>query len=642
MSSRVLALALWLPACALAAWQVADAVPLASWWPGLIWPNPADTAQIVTAFATLPRATTACLAGVALGLAGALLQCVLRNPIASPDTLGISAAAQLGLAAASLYAPDLLNGFGREAVACAAGAIAAAAVLALTWRSGLAAATVVLAGLAVALYAGALGTGLALLHGRALGGLFLWAGGDLAQQGWTAPSRLLLCTALGGAATALLARPLRMLALPDDVARAAGTPVAAIRGAGLVVAVGLAGSVSGLIGTIGFIGLAAPMLVSHGRRPLLWSPVLGGGLLLLVDGLVQRGTADWAEPPPTGAVTALLGAPLLLWLLLRLRHARAGASGPTGSIRVQPWWPIGSGLAALAVTAAGALAFAPTLHGWQWGGVALGLRAPRVAAAALGGGAVGLAGTVLQRVTGNAAASPEVLGLSTGATLGLVLALLLGLDAGAVRPLASVGGAGAVLALVLFFGRGGAEPGRMLIAGIALSAAFGALLALFLATGDPRGEAVLAVVSGSTYGVEAAAVAHAAAAFIVLAALTLPCLRWLELLSLGDTVARALGGQPRRFRAVLLVHVAGLTALATWLTGPLSFVGLMAPHLARLAGVPRAGGQMTAAVLFGALVMVAADWAGRTVLFPAELPAGLVAGVLGAPVLLFVLARRPA
>ena len=630
----------------LAAQGLAEQVPPGLWWPALIRPDPASMAQVVAAYSILPRLAAALLSGAALGLAGALLQRVLRNPLASPGTLGISAGAHLALAAASLYAPGLLETIGRDAVAFGGGAGAVALVLALTWRGGLAPAAVVLAGMAVSLYAGALGTVLALLHSRQLSGLFVWGSGSLVQLGWTVPGQLLPRLALAALAAWLLARPLRALELPDDAARGLGVPVPLIRLAALAVAVALSGSVVSLVGVIGFVGLAAPTLVrlaGAGRHELVGAPVMGAALLAMTDQLVQRASGPLSGELPTGAVTALLGAPLLLWLLARTLRQAAPSPAAEPVRRAPRAGPALLAGAFIVLALAGlALAVGNSPHGWTWSTVFLPLRAPRVAAAATAGAMLAVAGAALQRLLGNPAASPEVLGLSTGATLGLVAALWFGADGTATRLLAGAAGAGGVLAALLAYARGGAAPERMLLAGIALGAAFEALLALLLASGDPRAETVLTWLSGSTYAVTAG-LAWAAAGFMLalLAAAALGA-RPLELLSLGDEVATALGLNTGRARTALLLLVAGLTGVATLLVGPISFAGLMAPHMARLLGLSRAGTGMAGAALCGAAVMVAADWLGRTVLFPSEIPAGLVAALLGGPALLWALSRRPA
>ena len=146
--------------------------------------------------------------------------------------------------------------------------------------------------------------------------------------------------------------------------------------------------------------------------------------------------------------------------------------------------------------------------------------------------------------------------------------------------------------------------------------------------------------AGSTYTITPADAALALALCVVLCALTPLCKRWLQILPLGEASARALGVSTRGARFALLVLIALLTAAATLVVGPLSFVGLTAPHFARLLGARRPLQQVLLAAPIGALTIVVANWLGRALLMPRELPAGLVATLLGAPYLMWLLGRH--
>ena len=111
---------------------------------------------------------------------------------------------------------------------------------------------------------------------------------------------------------------------------------------------------------------------------------------------------------------------------------------------------------------------------------------------------------------------------------------------------------------------------------------------------------------------------------------------------MGDAVAAALGVNVKRARLWLRCLAAAISAVATLVVGPLSFVGLLAPHLARVAGFGKARSQAVAASVCGALLMIAADWLGRTLIFPQQLPAGVLAMLIAAPYLLWHLRRQVA
>ncbi|XKE44535.1 Fe(3+)-hydroxamate ABC transporter permease FhuB [Halomonas organivorans] len=607
---------------------------------------------LVLHFAWWPRLAMALLAGGGLALAGVLMQQVLRNPLAAPTTLGVANGANLALLATSLLAPGLL-GLGREWVALAGGGLAMGLVFALAWRRGLAPVVVVLGGLVVNLYFGALSMVLLLFHQEELKGLLIWGAGSLAQNGWQDAAFLAPRLALGALAAAWLLRPLAVLELDEAGARSLGISLKHLRLAGLGLAVFLTGCVVSVVGIIGFIGLAAPNIVrlAGARRlgpRLLWSTLLGALLLATTDQLLQRYSGQLPTLIPTGATTAALGAPLLLWLIPRLRlggqtpprEARAFGTRHPAPGRLATWLALA--LAGLAVVA---LLAGQTGSGWQWASpgdwALLQWRLPRVLAAAGCGVMLAIAGTLIQRLTANPMASPELLGISGGSAIGLMAAIFL-LPAPSNLALVGAGTLGALASLAVLIGlnrRGGFQPERLLLTGVAIMALFDAVRAVVLAGGDPRGQQVIAWLSGSTYYVDLTSAVMVTGAALLLALVAAPLARWLDILPLGGATATALGLPLARARLALLLLVALLTAGATLVVGPLSFVGLLAPHLARLLGFSRAGAHLLGAALAGALLMVLADWLGHQWLFPEEIPAGLVASLLGGAYFMWGLRR---
>ncbi len=343
----------------------------------------------------------------------------------------------------------------------------------------------------------------------------------------------------------------------------------------------------------------------------------------------------------------MIGAPLLLWLLRQVRPRAAPMQtatvphpGTHATGRIAALW-----LGALAI-AAFALLLGRDAAGWHMSGLAAVLdtspwRAPRVVAAASAGLLLALAGTILQRLLRNPMASPEVLGISGGALAG-VTALVLVLPAAGQPALVAAGTAGAVLTTggLLWFSRhGGEAPERILLAGIAIKALYDGLIGIVAASGSPLWLRLLNWVSGSTYGVDWPLVTGALIAVALLAPLMLALHRWLELLGLGPEAAGARGVPVGRAHLLLLTLAAVATAVATLLVGPLSFVGLMAPHMARMLGLRRARAQLIGAAGIGVIVMVLADWAGRTLLVPHEWPAGLAAAFLGGLYFMWLLRR---
>ncbi len=189
-------------------------------------------------------------------------------------------------------------------------------------------------------------------------------------------------------------------------------------------------------------------------------------------------------------------------------------------------------------------------------------------------------------------------------------------------PAGSLGAAATLLIIMVSAGRGGFSPHRMLLAGMALSTAFTMLLMMMQASGDPRMTAILTWISGSTYNASGEQVWRTSAMMVVLLALTPLCRRWLMILPLGGDTARAMGMALTSSRVALLLLAAALTATATMTIGPLSFVGLMAPHIARMMGFRRTMPHMLISALVGGVLLVFADWCGRMMLFPYQIPGG--------------------
>lgn len=652
----VFLLVLWGLGLGAAVWNFSAHVPVAQ-WPGVTGAAEGQAPQqIILAYSLAPRLVVSLLAGAALGLSGALLQQVLRNPIASPTTLGIESGAGLALSVAMIWLPGALA-FGREWVALGGGALSVAVVVLLSWRSRFSPLVVVLSGMVTSLFCAALAALLTLLNTHYLSGLFLWGAGALSQNGWAGVSFLAPRIALAGLAALLLVRALTLLGLDDASARSLGLSLMAARLAALGVAIALAAFVVATVGSIGFIGLAAPVLARlFGARRvgtrLLVASLAGAGLLLLTDQCVQLISGAFADTLPTGAVTAMLGAPLLLWMIPRLKLPPAVT---TGLIRASGWrlaHPVVV-LVALAGLLAGAVLFScmagPGLEGWSFGWTADAasfwpLRLPRALAALAGGALLAVSGCILQRMTGNPLASPEVLGVSAGAACGLALLLLLATGFGTLeQTVAASGGAFVALLVILFLGRSSqGSPERVILVGIAVGALLDALVSILMASGDPRAILLFNWMTGSTYGMQMQPALFSLCAALVLMALLPLIARWLDILPLGAGAAQALGLSPRLSGTLLLVMCAVATAIATLLVGPLSFVGLFAPHLARLLGFRRPLPELYGAALLGALVMVGADFAGRALAFPWQLPAGLLAAMIGAPAFLWLLSRKQA
>jgi iron complex transport system permease protein len=269
----------------------------------------------------LPRTVLAAITGASLGLAGAVLQGLLRNPLADPGVIGVSASAALGAVL------GLHFGLAAPVAGGIAGGFAAALLLAGLAARGAGTLTLILAGVALSSLAVAL-TALALNLAPspfAAYEILFWLMGSVADRSWAQVLAILPLAAIGWALLLATGRGLAALTLGEDVARSLGIDLARLR---LLAILGTAASVGATVavtGGVGFIGLVVPHLLrplaGQDPRRLLAPSALGGAtLLLLADVAVRLAPAD--QEPKLGVATALLGAPFFLWQVLRLRGDR--------------------------------------------------------------------------------------------------------------------------------------------------------------------------------------------------------------------------------------------------------------------------------------------------------------------------------
>jgi len=605
-----------------------------------------DYASVLAHYSWAPRVAIAVLIGFGLGLAGAVTQQILGNPLASPTTLGVEAGGQFGITIATMFFPALLA-FSPDLVAVSGGLLAIGLVIALTWRLGFSPVTVILAGLVVTFFLGAVNMAFLLLKGEWLGNLFIWGAGSLVQNNWQPFMELWPRVLVLGVLMILLMRPLQIMQLGQTSARSLGAKVGLIRVLALFLVVLMSATVVSRVGVVAFIGLAAPVLARLlGARTLserlIWSSLLGAGLLLLADTLAHW-ASTWGDGSlvPTGTTTALIGGPIILLALQGLKnthHMPGQDDSPAGFLpKRRSTVVIGGVIAALLLSTIGiSMGWSPGLDEWSWTPIAQWheawvWRGPRLLAAILAGVALGLAGTLIQRMTGNPMASPEMLGISGGAAVVMVLIVLFGADIGRAGQLgAATLGAAAALGLLILLARKHRFAGnQLLLGGLALYVFMDAGLRLVMASGGTVASQLLNWMYGSTWLVSEAEALGLLALIVLISAGLLVIIRPTSILPLGETSASSLGLQVTKVRLLLLLLAALLTASATVVIGPLSFVGLIAPHLARVLGQQTVGRQLVVAALAGGLLLGVADYLSRIVVYPNQLPAGLLAALVG-------------
>ncbi|MFI0985075.1 FecCD family ABC transporter permease [Streptomyces exfoliatus] len=337
-----------------------------------------------------------------------------------------------------------------------------------------------------------------------------------------------------------------------------------------------------------------------------------------------------AAPRRRSTATPLTAGLLAALLLLALLSAGTGAYGiPLGDVLSSVQHRIGLGGHALDRTAESVL--------WN-------IRLPRVVLAVLVGASLGCAGALMQGVFGNPLAEPGVIGISSGAAVGAVGAIVLGLTFlgnWTVSVCAFAGGLVTVLLVYAMSRSGGrTEVVTLILTGIAVTAFAGALIGLFLFFAD---DAQISQITFWQLGSLAQATWPKVLAVLPCALVGLAVApfhaRRLDLLALGERPARHLGVDVERLRIALILVVALLTAAAVAVSGIVTFVGLVVPHVLRMANGPGHRFLIPGSALGGAVALTAGDLAARTIAAPAELPLGVLTALIGSPFFFWLLRR---
>ncbi|MGC4940878.1 iron ABC transporter permease [Kribbella sp. DT2] len=630
-----------------------------------------DNSANVLIASRLPRLLAGVLVGLALGVAGAGLQSLARNPLASPDTLGVNAGAYLAVvivAAFGINLPVLPAG----GVAFVGGLAAAVLVLALSAGGTSGPTRLILAGSAVAMALSGVTTLLMLLRREETIGTFAWGSGTLVQTDLDAVGQMAPIVAVALVAALWLASRLDILSLGDDTAAVLGVRVRRTRVLITLVTVMLSAAAVTVAGPVGFVGLVAPVLVRlvaplvpglMRHRVLLPLSGLAGILVVLGADVVLRAVlgGQAGVEIPTGIMTMLVGAVVLVWLARRYRDSgpsRTPSGASSGLRSARTFWIVVGVLAVLlvaalvlAMLAGDAFLRTGDIANWINGRsgraitYVLDQRFPRVLSAVLCGAALAIAGATVQAVCRNPLAEPGILGITGGAGFGAVVTLMLVPSAGIwlLSGVASAAALGTFALVYLVSWRGGLSSDRLVLIGVGVSSATTAIITFVIVYTNPWNITLaMTWLSGSTYGRTLPQVIPVTAALLVLTPVVVLARRELDLLSLDDDVPRILGVRLERTRLLALAASALLTSAAVSAIGVVGFVGLVAPHAARALVGGRHSRLLPVAALLGAVLVSVADSLGRTLLAPAQIPAGLLTAMIGAPYFVYLLWRTRA
>ncbi|ONI87428.1 hypothetical protein ALI144C_08495 [Actinosynnema sp. ALI-1.44] len=608
----------------------------------------------------LPRTLAGLVAGIALGVSGALIQGATRNPLAAPDTLGVNAGAYVAVGVVA-FAGLNVGVLGGGAVAFLGGLLAVALVYLLTASGVLTPGRVLLAGATVSLAGYAAAEFLQILDQHATQGLFFWGNGSLLQTGLERPLVTGAIVLVGALVTPLLSRPLDLLSLGDETAQAMGVRVSRIRPAALLLAVLLAAAAVTVAGPIGFVGLIAPVAVRllgiHGHSLLVpLSGLVAATLVLVADAaaqIVSPVSAGYSELP-VGVVTALVGGPIFIFLARRVttgdddRGAAVAVAQPRKNRFVMA---LSVGVVVLVVALVvglrvgdvgiswSQLASALTGSGQEMANAIVSFRLPRLLVAAAAGACLAVAGVAVQSVVRNPLAEPGLMGITGGASAGAMLMILVVPTAPvAALPVAATVGGVLALGLVILIARQ-LDPTRVVLIGLGVAATTTALVNIMVVSSQMNITAALTWLAGSTYARDISALGWLLLPAVVAVLLVIGA-RAVNMLALGEDLPRSLGLAVGRTRMLVLGGGAVLAAGTAAAVGTVGFVGLVAPHLARRIVGTSITRLVPMAAVLGAVLVVAADTVGRSLLAPTEVPVGVVTALIGTPYLVWLLRAK--
>ncbi|RQO52145.1 iron ABC transporter permease [Rhodococcus sp. KBW08] len=273
-------------------------------------------------------------------------------------------------------------------------------------------------------------------------------------------------------------------------------------------------------------------------------------------------------------------------------------------------------------------------------------RLPRALTAAVVGASLAMSGAVAQAVTRNPLADPYLLGVSSGAGFMVVLVTVLGIGTGMLGvftiPVAAFVGAMIPLFLALLIGGRYPQPTAIILVGVALAQIFSALITfcILVLADDRHVTSVMHWIAGGFGDARWSTLIFPTITLVVVGTALLFSSRWMDVLQTGDDGAAALGMNVRRFRVLSLLAVSVLAGAAVSVAGGIGFIGLLIPHLAGFIVGTRAIRLLPAAALLGAVAMVAADTAARSVAQSTEVPVGVITALVGAPIFVWMLYRQ--
>lgn len=610
----------------------------------------------------LPRAIIGVLAGGALAISGVILQTITKNSLASASTLGIHSGSYFAVVFATVFIPTSIayNGL---IIAFIGGLITATLVFLLAGSASANQVKMVLAGMIVTMMFSSFTSLIQIFYENETAGLFLWGSGTLIQNNWDGVAFSFPFICFGVVLAFILAKSLDIFRLGEDVATSLGQNVTRLRIISLIVAVFLTAVTVSVVGPIGFVGLMAPHLIKllgyqNHYLLLIGSFIWGANVLLGADIFARIIDPSFSELP-VGAITALIGAPWLIWLVLNKSKPNSNEKAGTiiaGKVTLR----ISSGMVLGLLTT---LLLVLIIIGVSTGNngvqllessrallgienaymqnIILNLRLPRLLVAAVSGALLAVSGFIFQGVLRNPLADPSVIGITSGAGVGALLVLYVSGLSALFIPIGAFAGALVAFFIVMTLSyRAKFQPSLLALLGIGVSAFGSAIIQILVVEADMAVASALTWLSGSTYAKSwSELINYLIGPLVIILPIIYIQIKKIDTLSLGDETAKGLGMKVAQTRFQLAFFASLLAAASVASVGSIGFVGLIAPHLARILLGPSQKHLLPTTALLGAVLLIFSDILSRTLFVPKEIPSGIIVAIIGAPYFLYLMYR---
>jgi ferric hydroxamate transport system permease protein len=625
--------------------------------------SPQETLEHYTVrYLRLPRVVIGILAGGALAVSGAILQTITKNPLASASTLGIHSGTFFAVVAATVFFPQALGGNGL--IVAFLGGILTAGLVYILSGGGKTTTPVkmVLAGMVVSIMFSSFTSVIQIFYEYETSGLFLWGAGSLVQNNWDGVQFAIPLIIISFLILLFMSKKLDVLQLGEEVSTSLGQNVNRVKLIAIINAVFLTAVTVSIVGPIGFVGLIAPHLVKliGYRSHALLSPaafIWGANVLVGAD-VLARIIDDSFSELPVGAITALIGAPWLIILILRKQANTASENGANisagkASLPI-PMKFLFPGLFILLIIAI-VIGMSTGNYGVELGlsfsslfgssddfmrDLILELRLPRILVAAVCGAALAISGLALQGILRNPLADPSVIGITSGAGVGALSALyVFSLPAMFIPIGAFLGAFLSFLAIMFLSLKSKFQPSIVALLGIGISAFGSAIIQILVVDAQLGVASALTWLSGTTYARGWEELYYLLIPIVIIVPVLYLHMKKLDVLSLGDDAASGLGLQVKSTRFVMAMLATLLAASAVATVGTIGFVGLIAPHLSRMLIGPNNKQLLPLTAITGAIFLTIADILSRTLLVPKEIPSGVLVALIGAPYFLWLMHR---